>query len=909
MHEDYFQLDSSPFKLIPDPAYFYGSQSHNKAMAYLHYGLRQAEGFIVITGPIGSGKSMVIGHLLDQLDRSDVVAAQLLPGSIDPSELVGQILASFRIEAEVDSRTGRLEAFEDYLFDMLHAGRRALLVVDEAQSLTKATLEELRMLSNLDYDGTPLMQVFLVGQPEFREDIAGDDMEQLRQRVIASYHLENLTKQETREYILHRLSVAGWKGRPEFSEDVTDRIHGLVGGRPRRINTLCSRIMLTCAMEKSDKVSVEIVNSVFAELEEERTPAKNAKKLALAPMAKAEKPKPLSEPTSSSKLDQPLKVNGGEQGLTKKVMPDQPADKPAGQSGSHSEAKKSDAALSPSETPSKPASKKLSLKPLLPGFRRPPKPVEPSAPSDVGTESEKIVSLAQVRDGKAKNAVAAQKPAENKSSTQDKALSAPEVDVKASGDDKKISSTPPPAAQSGPSHADKERDQTKFEGPKPREGAPMPSENKSKEAAEKVSSKDDKTPAKDIPAEPAVAVSMFDRLRAMKSAESEPARQEATLTDVASAIADVQPEAKSKDADDAAEKKAKAEAEAKREADEVEAKRKSDAEAKNKAEAKRKADEAEAKRKAEAEAKRKADEVEAKRKLDAEAKNKAEAKRKADEAEAKRKADAEAKSKAEAKRKADEAEAKAKKEAQAKAKSQITAKRLVPVEDTEKPVSLKSSDKKPTLVEKKKELLPQAKAKTLDVAKDTKMPVGQKDAGSKSASGKMAAAKSETVEKKKGPRGIIAPFAAFTAARKKKEPVVAKEELVTPEKDNAKVDTKVSAKAKPVSDKMPKASKAVKSSDRDQVAATLSAANLAKSNKTAPASATENPVEFAEWKKSVLRSVSGTRNELMQAHASVVRLQQSLDRMRKRRDSNRQEIEKSLVRAQSLLDELKDVWR
>ena len=869
MHEDYFQLDSSPFKLIPDPAYFYGSQSHNKAMAYLHYGLRQAEGFIVITGPIGSGKSMVIGHLLDQLDRSDVVAAQLLPGSIDPSELVGQILASFRIEAEVDSRTGRLEAFEDYLFDMLHAGRRALLVVDEAQSLTKATLEELRMLSNLDYDGTPLMQVFLVGQPEFREDIAGDDMEQLRQRVIASYHLENLTKQETREYILHRLSVAGWKGRPEFSEDVTDRIHGLVGGRPRRINTLCSRIMLTCAMEKSDKVSVEIVNSVFAELEEERTPAKNAKKLALAPMAKAEKPKPLSEPTSSSKLDQPLKVNGGEQGLTKKVMPDQPADKPAGQSGSHSEAKKSDAALSPSETPSKPASKKLSLKPLLPGFRRPPKPVEPSAPSDVGTESEKIVSLAQVRDGKAKNAVAAQKPAENKSSTQDKALSAPEVDVKASGDDKKISSTPPPAAQSGPSHADKERDETKFEGPKPREGAPMPSENKSKEAAEKVSSKDDKTPAKDIPAEPAVAVSMFDRLRAMKSAESEPARQEATLTDVASAIADVQPEAKSKDADDAAEKKAKAEAEAKREADEVEAKRKSDAEAKNKAEAKRKADEAEAKRKA----------------------------------------DAEAKSKAEAKRKADEAEAKAKKEAQAKAKSQITAKRLVPVEDTEKPVSLKSSDKKPTLVEKKKELLPQAKAKTLDVAKDTKMPVGQKDAGSKSASGKMAAAKSETVEKKKGPRGIIAPFAAFTAARKKKEPVVAKEELVTPEKDNAKVDTKVSAKAKPVSDKMPKASKAVKSSDRDQVAATLSAANLAKSNKTAPASATENPVEFAEWKKSVLRSVSGTRNELMQAHASVVRLQQSLDRMRKRRDSNRQEIEKSLVRAQSLLDELKDVWR
>ena len=168
MYEEYFQFSTSPFRLNPDPKFFFGSRSHNKAMAYLHYGLRQAEGFIVITGEIGAGKSMLIGHLIDQLDRSNVVAANLLTTNLEPSALLSHILSAFRIEPAGTGESAAIEAFEDFLFDQMNRGRRVLLIVDEAQNLPARTIEELRMLSNMDYEGTPLFQVFLIGQPEFR---------------------------------------------------------------------------------------------------------------------------------------------------------------------------------------------------------------------------------------------------------------------------------------------------------------------------------------------------------------------------------------------------------------------------------------------------------------------------------------------------------------------------------------------------------------------------------------------------------------------------------------------------------------------------------------------------------------------------------------------------------------------
>ena len=270
MYEAYFSLSGAPFKLNPDPKFFFGSRSHNKAMAYLHYGVKQAEGFIVITGPVGAGKSMLIGHLVDQLNRSNVVAAHLLTANLEPEALLAHILSAFGIEPEGEGRASELEAFEDYLFDQLNRGRRVLLIMDEAQNLPRKTLEELRMLSNMDYDGTPLFQVFLIGQSEFRDTLQAPDMEQLRQRVIASYHLETLTEDETREYILHRLSVVGWREDPVFSDGAIKAIYAETNGLPRRINTLCNRIMLYCALEKRHEATGEIVGTVIDELREEK---------------------------------------------------------------------------------------------------------------------------------------------------------------------------------------------------------------------------------------------------------------------------------------------------------------------------------------------------------------------------------------------------------------------------------------------------------------------------------------------------------------------------------------------------------------------------------------------------------------------------------------------------------------
>ncbi len=278
MYEEFFGFGGSPFRLAPDPKFFFGSKSHNKAMAYLHYGLRQAEGFIVITGEIGAGKSVLIGHLIDQLDRSNVLAANLLTPNLAPEDLLSHILSAFRIEPSGSGKTAEIEAFEDFLFDQMNHGRRVLLIVDEAQNLPIKTLEELRVLSNLEYDGTPLFQVFLIGQPDFRETMARSDMEQLRQRVIATYHLEPMSRAETEKYVEHRLTQVGWNGDPKISADAFDAIHVATGGLPRKIHKLCNRILLFCSVEKLHQVDGATVALVLADMSAEQAAASPAER-------------------------------------------------------------------------------------------------------------------------------------------------------------------------------------------------------------------------------------------------------------------------------------------------------------------------------------------------------------------------------------------------------------------------------------------------------------------------------------------------------------------------------------------------------------------------------------------------------------------------------------------------------
>ncbi|MEM9704609.1 MAG: AAA family ATPase [Pseudomonadota bacterium] len=269
MYEDYFELSEQPFRLSPDPRFFFGSKSHNKAMAYLHYGLRQAEGFIVITGDSGTGKSILIGHLIDQLDRTRISAAHLLTPNLPADALVAHLLSSFGIEAQAEGRAATLDALEEFLFDEMNHGKRVLLIVDEAQSLPHETLEELRILSNMNYEGTPLLQVFLIAQSEFRDTLARKGMEQMRQRVIAAYHLEPMQLEETSAYIKHRLSLVGWADNPQFAEGAFAAIQDATEGTPRRINKLCNRILLHCSVEGLSRVDADVVDSVRTEMDDE----------------------------------------------------------------------------------------------------------------------------------------------------------------------------------------------------------------------------------------------------------------------------------------------------------------------------------------------------------------------------------------------------------------------------------------------------------------------------------------------------------------------------------------------------------------------------------------------------------------------------------------------------------------
>ena len=269
MYERFFGLAGKPFQLNPDPDFFYGSRGHKRAMAYLEYGLHQGEGFIVITGEVGAGKTTLVRNLLRRIPSESVSAAQIVSTQVEADDLLRLVAAGFGIEhAQLDKST-LLTRLEDH-FRYLHAdSRRALLIVDEAQNLSARAVEELRMLSNFQIGNKSLVQSFLVGQPEFREIMQRPEMRQLKQRVIASYHLGPLDAAETQAYIEHRLRHVGWSDDPAFEPEAFERIHEHSGGVPRRINTLCDRVLLATFLAELHHVSQTGVDEVAEELSEE----------------------------------------------------------------------------------------------------------------------------------------------------------------------------------------------------------------------------------------------------------------------------------------------------------------------------------------------------------------------------------------------------------------------------------------------------------------------------------------------------------------------------------------------------------------------------------------------------------------------------------------------------------------
>lgn len=272
MYECFYSLSGMPFQLTPDSRFFFGSQEHRKAMAFLEYGISQREGFVVVTGEIGAGKTTLVEHLLTGLDVSKYVAARVVTTQLDGYDILCMIAAAFGIASEGIDKAALIERMKQLFADLQTKGRHPLVIVDEAQSLSTEAIEELRMLSNLTLGAKAPFQGILLGQPEFRNTLAGPLLQQFRQRVIASCHLEALGAEDTRRYIEYRLTRVGWSNDPSFSPAAYDEIHRHTGGIPRRINTLCSRLLLLGYLEERHGIGGEDVVSVAHELSAELGP-------------------------------------------------------------------------------------------------------------------------------------------------------------------------------------------------------------------------------------------------------------------------------------------------------------------------------------------------------------------------------------------------------------------------------------------------------------------------------------------------------------------------------------------------------------------------------------------------------------------------------------------------------------
>ena len=296
MFNDFYGLTGRPFQLTPDPAFYFESLTHRKALSYLSYGLAQGEGFVVITGEVGAGKSTLVAHLMATIDPARLTAAQIVTSKLDGEELVHLVAQAFGLIVDGHDKASALGAIEAFLHDEARSGRRCLLVVDESQNLQLEALEELRMLSNFQLGAHPLLQTLLLGQPEFRDLIHDHpQLEQLRQRVIAAHHLEAMELGEVQQYIEHRLSCVGWNANPKFDQRVFTEVFEATGGVPRRINQICNRLMLLGAVEQRSRIDGAMLSQVLEELELDGT-----MQLKRPEAIKAEEVEPLTLPQLSS---------------------------------------------------------------------------------------------------------------------------------------------------------------------------------------------------------------------------------------------------------------------------------------------------------------------------------------------------------------------------------------------------------------------------------------------------------------------------------------------------------------------------------------------------------------------------------------------------------------------------------
>jgi general secretion pathway protein A len=267
MYEEHFGFAEKPFSLTPDPKYLYKSQSHASAFELLQYAVRRREGFIVITGDIGTGKTTLCRALLEAIDRK-VFTALVLNPFLSEEDLLKLILQDFGVVSREQVKQGRLagvskqeliDSLYDFLLSLLPIRSSAVLIIDEAQNLPLPVLEQLRILSNLETDKEKLLQILLVGQVELKTQLRAPRLRQLDQRIAIRYELQPLTRDETARYIMHRLLVAGGSASLTFMPKALDAIYRFSGGVPRLINLVCDRALLGAFAARTNRLTREIV--------------------------------------------------------------------------------------------------------------------------------------------------------------------------------------------------------------------------------------------------------------------------------------------------------------------------------------------------------------------------------------------------------------------------------------------------------------------------------------------------------------------------------------------------------------------------------------------------------------------------------------------------------------------------
>jgi putative secretion ATPase (PEP-CTERM system associated) len=270
MYEAFYNLTEEPFRLSPNSRFCFRHSSYRKAKVYMQYALNRGEGFVMVTGQPGTGKSTLIDDLTSELHDGSTVFANLTSTQIEADDLLRLVVLNFGLEGHSSTKAVLLHDLELFLRRVRRDGRRALLIIDEAQGCPSSALEELRLLTNLHQDNTPLLQIFLVGQEELRKTILSPGLKQLHQRIVAACHLEPLTADTTEEYIRHRLTQAGWNEDPTFDGRVFEYIHKFSTGIPRLINLICGRLLLHGMVEELHRIDESHAREVIEALAEEQ---------------------------------------------------------------------------------------------------------------------------------------------------------------------------------------------------------------------------------------------------------------------------------------------------------------------------------------------------------------------------------------------------------------------------------------------------------------------------------------------------------------------------------------------------------------------------------------------------------------------------------------------------------------